>query len=798
MEVPAAKKTDSVSAHNSSHHSNSRYISSSHANTSANTNSSKSNLTANQNGKNDMLSKLTPYFWVLLIGLISISTLIIPITNNFISQTKWLLTVGLGFITLIWYAIRSMRRGSWQITITPVTIPLALFLVASLASSLFNHPYPQEHLLGLGGIYLSTVVIAVLGGSLLADDFSNQPHAKNSSIKSALNNGVTAALAVGAGIVSIATLLELVGYGPTKLLNLMSGLNIQNTLLLNLAGSPLAGSQLILVSLVATLKSVFDDKKLNTWQIIAIPILVLGLGLHIWSMLPGQEAALSLPPVAASWKVALDSVEAPKNAVIGQGPEGYVNAYMRYKPTWMNGRDNWQITYGSAAGMPLTLLVQLGFLGLIIWIATVFRFFKNRHCSSLRSQLTTWIIGLIFCLQLISPPSTTLLAIQAILLAIWTAVNQDKFNSLKINALHAEIATQTDRNHDDATKKPKGQESKLFSTLINGLVLAGSLFLLFHVGRAYASHYQLLQASKAVTANKGVQVYEHQRRAVALNPFVDYVHRDYALTNLQIAIALTNKADITDQERQQVGILIQQAAREGRNATTLDPMDSRNWQVLAQIYQELIGSAEGAAQLTIDSYVNAIQTQPTNPLLRIRLGNVLLGQENTTQAVSVLERAVELKPDLPASYFYLGQAYRQNQQLVQARAAWQQAQLLIDQNSEDYQILSQGLEQLEAELKEATSSTGVRTQTNQAGSPTTPNATTPGADDATVPATDQNLEGQETPLSKELPSLTDQAIQEVDQQDITTDNEPLELSEESEEAINENLEPTGTEEPAVE
>jgi len=99
--------------------------------------------------------------------------------------------------------------------------------------------------------------------------------------------------------------------------------------------------------------------------------------LHIWSLLPSQEAAITLPPLSSSWSVALDSLRVPKAALIGQGPEAYATTFARYKPTWLNGEEYWQYNFGSAMGLPLTFIVQLGFLGVAAWMILAARFFTT-------------------------------------------------------------------------------------------------------------------------------------------------------------------------------------------------------------------------------------------------------------------------------------------------------------------------------------------------------------------------------------------------------------------------------------
>jgi tetratricopeptide (TPR) repeat protein len=292
-------------------------------------------------------------------------------------------------------------------------------------------------------------------------------------------------------------------------------------------------------------------------------------------------------------------------------------------------------------------------------------------------------------------------------------------------------------------------------------MFAGLLFATYLTGRAWASYHQQYLANQGYLENDAIQVYDHQRQAVVLNPYLDTHRRTYALTNLQIALALSNKADITEQEQEQVSQLVSQAVREGRAATTIDPLDSRNWVVLAQIYQELVGSAEGADQWAVSAYVEAISTDPSNPLLRLQLGHLLLGQEEFQQAANLYQQATNLKPDLAAGYFHLGNALVKTQQLEQAQQAWKQALILLEAGTEDYQIVEEALAQLEEQIEKQGGTTGQAAQ--------------PGTGTGQQPAEGQ-AQGQ-TPLSQQL-DLTSQNLEEGSEQTVSPNNTtPLELEE---------------------
>ncbi|MBD3250516.1 MAG: hypothetical protein GF381_03045 [Candidatus Pacebacteria bacterium] len=721
----------------------------------------KQTQTSNQTSGQALTPTLLEKFstWLMLGLILLLPVLAIPLTNGFVAQTKLFLLIWGALFVLVLFLVKSFQKKSWQLVVSPLTLPLLAFGLVVLASVFFTQAYPVKSLLGLGGAYLGAIIFTLVGPSLIS----------RAKIK-----WLVPLMATAGSVLTIASLLQLAGIGPSRFYELVLNAPLPQGLMFNLAGSSLVAAQVILLGLIGLIARLLISKKLTTFETIAIPFLTLGLGLHIWSLLPGQETSLILAPFAASWSVVLDSLEIPRAALIGQGPEGYLTTFARYKPGWLNTDSYWRISFSSAAGYPLTLLVQLGVLGLLIWVwllVKLFLTFKNK--KAIWHSPLSWLLVISLILQLVFPPNYILIGLQGLVVAFWTAQFSSQFSLLKLKPLSAKLVT-TNQTAGSG-KKTKPADSSLSLVMTSALIVM-VLGLFYLSGRAYASFYQLLKADQALLENKGVQVYEHQRRAVNLNPYLDSTRRTYALTNLQVATALSNKADATDQEKQQVAQLIRQAVREGRAATTIDPTDYRNWTALAQVYNQLIGSVQEADQWAVNAYVNAIKNYPTSPTLRIELGSLLLKQEEREQAANLFAQAINLKPDLPAGYFHLGLAQRTAGNLTGAKNAWIQAlNLLETQESEEATQLQNLLKELEQEIKRASNSGQTANQADSGSGSNRQEQIDP--------------ETELTPLGKEVPSLTDQNLEELDESLVgNPETKPLELSPESQEAVNQTTE----------
>ena len=105
--------------------------------------------------------------------------------------------------------------------------------------------------------------------------------------------------------------------------------------------------------------------------------------------------------------------------------------------------------------------------------------------------------------------------------------------------------------------------------------------------------------------------------------------------------------------KREITKLIQQAIREAKVATVLNPTSAAYWENLAQLYRNLINFAEGSDQWAIAAYQQAITNDPINPRLRVNLGGLFYALGNYEAAIRRFENAVNLKPDYTNGYYNL-------------------------------------------------------------------------------------------------------------------------------------------------
>jgi tetratricopeptide (TPR) repeat protein len=672
---------------------------------------------------------------ILLATIASAILLVLPMTDNFLFQSKYYSFIFLTLLLGIVYVLHSIRRGAVEIVLSPFAGTLAVFGGAVLASTFFTSNYPVESLLGFGGVYLAMILFVLFSGS---------------AVDTAGAKKIVPALAISASVLTLMAVIQMIGYGPANVINQITGLSLPTNISFSLSSSPFIALQIIAIALVAIVTDVISKKNISKFAAITLPILVIGLGIHIWAVLPGKPAALVLPSWEASWSVALDTIRTPRAALIGMGPDSYVNMYTRFKPVWVNGTPNWALSFTQGSNVPLTLLATTGFIGLISWLVVVYVSYKTMRTGSTpegRAFATTLFAS--FIMQFFIPANIVILALQAVLIVGVILSERNKYGVLKFQALAMSIEKKI------AEAIPAiSRQTAMPVYLTAGALMIAILVLTYMTGQTYAASMAAFSASKALAENDAVKVYEQQQKAVALNPYLDTYRRQYAATNLLIATSLANKADATDADKEQVAQLLQQAVREAQSATLLDQYDVQNWAILAQIYQNMIGAVEEADQFSVQAYVQAIQNDPTNPSLRVSVGGIFLGQKQYQNALSLFNQAIEIKPDFQNAYYNAAFTLKALEAYPQAKQAYEKLLQLMDPASEDYATVTKELEEVNKIVEEQAEATKSGQLSNDASNSLLQQNLQDSNDTINAPVNDDvDLSGSETtPLGGEVAS----------------------------------------------
>lgn len=613
--------------------------------------------------------------WLIISAAAACGMLLVPhfFAAGFLS--KLLIVLLLVFSATVILAVRMIRTNSLTLVSHPASLALIGFSVTTALSIFFTQNYPVTGLFGLGAIGLWGGVLVWLMLSLLHPDAETaERKGQVLSFATLLQHQFLLSLGFAAVVLAFTTVLEQIGIGPARWLNGIFGFNLPTDLRFSLAGSPLFAAEFGAVVGAAWIWLSLQQKRLTPLNLTIIASAVLVVVLNTLSLLPGKVASIALPDWSASWSVALDTLRTPKTALIGFGTDSYTSAFSRFKPGWMNGTELWQLSFGSGSNWPLTLLVTQGLLSIVALIVVVMQVGRLITSSSHHLHPAAVVVVVSFILELLLPFQVGLLILQLLAITILILSTPTQLQML--------------------TLKPK----HWWPAAAGWLLLIGLLSLGWFYGKLFVAYYHLALADRAAYRNEPLKLYEHQRQAVVLSPYIDLVRRQYALTNLQLALGLSSNPNITDADRAQITQLVSQAIREAKAATILDSSNTQNWIVLGEIYRNLSTATPEANQWAVSSLVSAIQTDPTNPALRMDLGLVLLDQNLQNEAAQSFNQAIELKPDLPGGYFQLGRVFKLNNQLDKTQTLWQKSLSLLSPTSEEYRTVSTSLKELDAAI----------------------------------------------------------------------------------------------------
>jgi cytochrome c-type biogenesis protein CcmH/NrfG len=176
---------------------------------------------------------------------------------------------------------------------------------------------------------------------------------------------------------------------------------------------------------------------------------------------------------------------------------------------------------------------------------------------------------------------------------------------------------------------------------------------------------------------------------------------------LALANAVAQKKEFIIEDRNIIGQLVQQAIREAKSAVALNPTRSTYWETLAAIYRSVIPLAKDADQFAIQSYIQAIALDPTNPNLRVALGGIFYNAKRYDDAIDIYKLAVVAHPKHSNSLYNLAIAYREAGQYDKAVERLTQLQTIVAKDSEDYKLVAKELENVKSKQpkKETTEQT---------------------------------------------------------------------------------------------
>ena len=602
----------------------------------------------------------------------------LPTTLNFFTTNKLLLVTLISLVLLIMTGIQHLKTKKHPHQSSFFTLTLGLFWAAIGIGILMTKEAKVEGMILKGVLLLTLPIIAYLLATI-------KKSARNLywALASLTIAGTTLALH---GIFQLVFLTEITIL-PTWM----------KTIAFTPAGSPLTLITTIIFALIATFSWAIQEKELSKkTSLFTVAGIQLAALIAYGFMVAQGELIVQLLPLKAGWALTLDALKNVRELVFGVGLANFPVLFTQYKPDFLTQTNLRTTVFQTSSNEAFQLLTTAGVLGFSTFILLIISVIKNSlhlEKSALNLSLRLTIYGIILSFFLV-PANIITYTLFFTLAGLMASQSQDG-SIRKINL--------------------PGYTSIVSAVTLTIVVIAGGYF----TYRVYAAEVYMYRAQRAFVRNDAERVYVDHIKAVQLMPQMTDYRISLSQINMTLAASLSQlqtadpetgaQVELTDQQREQISILIQRAIEQGKIAAQLRPSLYTTWQNLSNIYHNLINVAQGSENFAVQYSGQTIARDPFNPLLRIEYGGLFyqlsqLAQEEEAQlnlldqAVQQFQTAIQLRPTYANAYYNLANAFDKKGSYRLAYQAMAQVLTHIEPDSPDYQKAQNELLILEAKL----------------------------------------------------------------------------------------------------
>ncbi len=590
---------------------------------------------------------------------------IVPIFREPVEFPKYLLLWVVALFALTLYGVQVIRTRQLSLQISWMDLPIWLLLTTYLIAWMFN-PLARWETWSLPNS-IGTITALTLIYFFIRQIVTNINH-----------KTILTPLTISANIIASVVIFQFINSILPNQLNPSNILAIFTNPIISLSGNMIYTVIFILLTTVLYYRHVIHNHPLTPKSIffrvlpITIPLIAIIFGtINIIN----HHSLFPLQSYKNSWVVTAETYKQPQTLIYGIGPSKYELAYLKGRPQSVINTPVWNISFGQGANYWFTLATEIGLLGIAAFTLLVLRIVTLKQkpyelivlllvITFLPNQIT-----LMFFLY-ISAMSLATLNNSVIRIPLGNTINPD--SKIRITPL---------------------------------AIGAGSFFIFisiitfYYIGRIGLGEYyftQSLQNSPTVqTRNSNLD------QAISYNPTMSSYLVSRSQIQLAVAFALSKRQDLPAETKPDITQIIKASTDNAKAAIRIRP-NRANWENLAQIYQSLIGADKQALQWTLSVYQNAIQTDPYNPILRLKTGQVLYQAQSYQSALQQFQNSRSLKKDFAAGWYWEGNTYKQLKNFELARSAYQQALALVQPETDEYKQISQDLETVQSQTSTPT------------------------------------------------------------------------------------------------
>lgn len=395
--------------------------------------------------------------------------------------------------------------------------------------------------------------------------------------------------------------------------------------------------------------------------------------------------------------ISQDTGRVVQGFLMGSGIGTYLSDFTRFKPVAINADALlWNLTFLRSSSFALELLATTGLLGILSFVFLCYRILRTRPLY------IPLLLLVVFSLFL--PFSFTNIVLIFLILAIYSA-QQDLQERQKTKFFDVELKLVALKRGVFALTDPDSRVESEYGNLLplGFFIIIGIFTLLVGVvsARYVASDYLFQQSLVAASQNNAQKTYQLQTDAIKMFPQRDGYHRIFSQINLTLAnnIALSLNGQQPSAEVQQTIVqLIQQSINSARNSTTVSPQTAINWQNLSSVYRSLIGFGQNADQFALVTAQQSLVLDPNNPQEYINYGGIFYQLQQWDNAIRQFQIAASLKPDFANAYYNLGHALEMKGDLQGALAQYQIVRNLVANDKVSLNLISAEIKTLQDKI----------------------------------------------------------------------------------------------------
>ena len=436
---------------------------------------------------------------------------------------------------------------------------------------------------------------------------------------------------------------------------------------------PVASLILIILGIIVMISPLALNQKIN--HLVGVP----------------DESVVNIRPGISDTYIVSKAVlrSSIKNALVGVGPHGFGIAWNKYRPDYVNKLDLWNTEYPSGVGYLMTIIVNNGILGFLLWAISLGALFivgflslvgrrnkekkAGKDIPNYMGVVTILSALLLWASIKIENPSSAVLILTFIFtgLLIGSLVSDKKLQMIDVSL--DGLMFKRDRAGDNMSdsENDSKNENKNKDKGISKKKIAKIIFIAFTLVILCLAFTWVQRTRAQIYSTEAVQMIYAKNANISMVPkaldllqkaYDIYPADVYARSINNLAIVKLNYDISSDPENQNLQALqagqqihmssstsayLALAISSGKAALNANPNDFRNLVQFGSTLQSaaLITGDQEAGNLALQAFLQAVNLAPNHPLPLYSLANLYVLSGDKTSAKIVLEQTIKIKPD---------------------------------------------------------------------------------------------------------------------------------------------------------